>query len=436
MEKLLKRLKGQKTNDPLEKSRKFFILECITGVGQFSLTSGAFLAGFIELLNGSNGLNGMIAVIPAVMGVLQVFSAIIYEKKDKRKPTIIMMASILRVMLSLVYFIPMLLLPYGFTLESVIVIYAIAYAMNALIAPPLSNWLVDLTPINRRGKYLAYREKISLIVTAILTIILGRVLDYSKLVGNQFLGFMVIGIVLIILGVLNVYALINIVELNQEHIKKEYKIKDVITIPLKNKGFRIIILLFILWNFGLQIGGPFIAIYMVSTLKLSFTYIMSLSVVMTIFRVICSKRWGNLADKKSWFLSTKLSVLILSITHFSWGFVTTNNYYVLIPILHILSGVAWGGIGISLFNIQFLFAEKEGRTMYLGLNAAIGGVFSLVAVSIGRRIIDYFENRTINIYSLNINNMQLVFFISGILLFLCSLFVYKFVEKQDIVNQE
>lgn len=422
-------------NDSLHKSRQYFILEGVTGIGQFSLTSGAFLAGFIHMLKGSDQINGMIAVIPAMTGLFQIFSSLIYEKKTRRKDTMIRLAIALRTALALVYFVPMLLIPLGVGLEAFAVCFVIAYTINALNTPALVSWLVDLTPLPIRGQYLAYREKISLLVTALLTIGLGKVLDYTRDIGNEMVGFGIVGVVVVIFSLLNIYALLRIKE-PAEHKTKHYKLREVITTPVKSPSFVKIIILFMIWNFALQVGGPFISVYMVTHLKLQYTYMMTLSVIATLVRVAISGFWGRMADKKSWFLSTECSIAILAITHFSWGFVTGSNYQILAPILHICSGIAWGGIGISLFNIQFLFAKKEGRTMYIGLNAAIGGIASGVAVWIGGQMIKLLEGQSLMLFGVPITNIQVTFFLSGILLSLCPLFVKCFIERQPVEEDQ
>lgn len=428
--------KKQPTTDAIVRSRNYFILEGITGIGQFSLTTGAFLAGFIYLLGTSDQLNGMIAVVPAITGIFQVFSPLIFERIKKRKNTIFMIALFLRVFMSSVFFIPILLMHFGIALQAFIIMYTIAYTLNALLGPAIASWMVDLTPIEIRGKYLAKRERAALVITAFMTIILGKVLDISKLSGSPLIGFMIVGIVLALLGILNIYALKNICEVSEKNQVNNYRLKEVLTRPIKDIGFRKIIFLFIIWSFALQIGGPYVSVYLVTNLKLSYTYIMALSVISTLVRVIFSSHWGRIADQKSWFLSTKLSILLLAFVHILWGFVTKGNYVILVPLLHILGGFSWGGIGISLFNIQFLYAKREGRTMYLGLNAAIGGLFSFIAVWLGGRIIEHFEGMVFKFGIFEFGNIQLVFLISGLLLTLCPLIVNFYIEKGDVAVEE
>lgn len=425
-----------RTTDATVRSRNYFILEGITGIGHFSLTTGAFLAGFIYLLGMSDQLNGMIAVVPAITGVFQIFSPMIFERMEKRKNTIFMIAIFLRFFLSSVFFIPILLMHYGIALQAFIIIYILAYSLNSLIGPAISSWMVDLTPLEIRGRYFAQREKIALVITAFMTIILGKVLDVTKLSGVPLRGFIIVGIVLVALGLLNIYALKNIVEVAGKNQVNQYKLKEVITLPLKSVGFRKIILLFIVWSFALQVGGPYVAVYLVTGLKLSYTYIMTLSVISTIVRVVFTSFWGRIADQKSWFLSTELSIFLLAIVHFVWGFVTHANYIVMAPLLHILGGIAWGGIGISMFNIQFLYAKREGRTMYLGLNAAIGGLVSFIAVWVGGKIIHHFKDTVFRFWIFEFGNVQLVFLLSGLLLVLCPLLVKFYIEKGNIILEK
>lgn len=50
-------------------NRKYFKLEFITGMSQFSMVTGAFLTGYIHMLGGSDSLNGFIGgALPAILG--------------------------------------------------------------------------------------------------------------------------------------------------------------------------------------------------------------------------------------------------------------------------------------------------------------------------------------------------------------------------------
>lgn len=75
--------------------------------------------------------------------------------------------------------------------------------------------------------------------------------------------------------------------------------------------------------------------------------------------------------------------------------------------------------------------------MYIGLNAAIGGIASGIAVWIGGQIIKLLENSSFMLFNIPISNLQITFFfLSGILLLLCPIFVKLFIETQQVEQED
>lgn len=418
----------------MERSRAFFILEGITGIGQFSLATGAFLAGFVSFLGAGKSVNGMLGVVPAAAGIFQILSSLLLKGGKNRKQQVIKIAIILRVLLSSIYFVPFIAMKLGGS-QSVILLsfiscFILAFIINSLISPMISGWLIDLSPMNIRGAYLAKRDKISLGTIALTTIVLGKVLDYEKALNQEFIGFIVVGGVLSVFGVLNIVALINIEDVNNEKVNHEISFMGNILTPIKDKVFVKIIYFYLLWNLALYIGGPFIAVYMVEKLELSYTYMMTMTVIGSVIRVIFASVWGRIADRKSWFVSSAFSLIVLGFTHFMWGFVVPANSYILVPFLNVSGGIAWAGAAISLFNIQFLFAKKDFRTISISVNAAIGGIMSLIAVKVGGLIVD--QGHLFTVLGFGFSGSQVSFMLSGILLLGCALYIHKIVAHLEM----
>ncbi len=123
------------------------------------------------------------------------FSTLILSHGHRsRKEKVISIAIILRIFMSATYFVPYILMRLGASptimMAGFISCFVLAYICNGLISPIISSWMIDLSPLQIRGKYLAYREKLSLGIVAVCTIVLGRVLDYNKMLGQEFVGFL------------------------------------------------------------------------------------------------------------------------------------------------------------------------------------------------------------------------------------------------------
>lgn len=419
------------THKDYEKSRYYFLYEGSAATGIFALTSGAFLAGFANYMGASDEFNGVIAAIPALAGVIQIFSSIVFERMQHRKFLISILCLTFRILLGVMFFIPVFIQGSIPRLISLAGMYGLAYLIASFISPPASNWMVDLTPDHMRGRYFAKKDAYSLAFVTILTLVMGKVLDIFRIYNNEFGGFIFIAAIVLLLTCLNFYFISNVKEPLIHKVDMTIRVKDTFLVPLKNKEFRKVIILFVLWNIALQIGGPFFSVYMVTGLKLNYTYIMMVGVVSSLTRVFSAKHWGKLADHRSWIYVTKLSIGLLAITHISWFFVNSITMWILIPLLNVIGGVAWCGVSIALFNIQFLFAPKEARTMYLGANAAIGGVIGFTSTIFGSYLIQVFKNYDLHIGNFSISNMQYIFAISGMLLLVCVLYVHFFMKMSE-----
>lgn len=412
-------------------SRKMSIFEGCTARTIYNLTSGAFLAGYANFLGANDAFNGIIGAIPVLAGVISMFSPMYFEKRDKRKLQAVLLNFLHRFILGLMVFIPLIVLNQAPRLMLLAFMYFAAYLAISFANPAASGLIIDLTQENTRGKYFGRRESYLLAVGTVISLILSRVLDGYKADGNEYGGFVVVFVVILLLSLTNYYFWSNIKEPPVKSKKTTYSLKQVVTIPLKNSGFKKVIIFFVLYNIGLQVGGPFFSIYMVTNLKLDYTYIMLMSMISTLVNVILVRVWGKIADNRSWDFVLKCSILMLGITHFAWMFVTDTTSVVLIPLLHIAGGMSWAGIGISTFNIQFIFSPEEGRTVYIGFNAALGGVMGFLGTLAGSGMLLIFGASGLRIASLNAGGMQVLFAISGIILMLCAAFAHFFIKQSD-----
>lgn len=316
-----------------EYSRKYFIYEGCMAVGIASLTSGVFLTGYANYMGASDEFNGIIAAIPAATGVIQLFSSMVFEKLARRKFVVALGSFIFRFFLSVMLLISMVIHDTTTKLALLVIVYSMACLISSFINPPASNWLVDLTPEQIRGSYFARRDAISLGFLTVLTVIMGRVMDLFKEYHLEYGGFLILGAIALTMTFLDAYYLSKIREPFRNRKTVTVNMRDAILKPFTNKKYRTVIFLFLLWNIGIQIGGPFYMVYMVTGLKLSYTNISILGVLSSLVRVFAAKYWGRFADHMSWVLTTKISIVILAICHLGWLLVDSKTIWIYLPIL-------------------------------------------------------------------------------------------------------
>jgi hypothetical protein len=414
-------------------SRGLFIIEGISSTSIFLLTSGAFLAGFAKYLGADDQFNGIIAAMPLLAASVQFFSPLLIEKMSKRKMLVVSLCLFYRLLLGFMVFIPLVVHGTMLRLTLLAGAYLLAYSSASFFGPAAGNWIVSLVPEGSRGKYFGKRDSYILAFTTVVSLVMGKILDVFRNNNDDYTGFLIVFSVVIVFSLLNSRLLFSIKEPPVKKGNLPLKIKNILSLPVKDLNFRKILWLSVIWNIAAQVALPYFAVYMVSDLRLGYAYMMFLNMLSAVASVSLVRLWGKLADSRSWVFTAKFSIGALAVCHSLWFFVNKDTFYILLPLLFVLAGTAWSGVNLSLFNIQFFYAPENGRTVYLGFNGAIGGLIGFVSVLGGSLIVGGFEGFKFNVLGVNIGNMQVVFGISGILLAGCVFFLHKFPGNSRVV---
>uniref|UniRef100_UPI000A420F8D hypothetical protein n=1 Tax=Clostridium sp. NkU-1 TaxID=1095009 RepID=UPI000A420F8D len=193
-----------------------------------------------------------------------------------------------------------------------------------------------------RGNYLGKKDSFAFAFSTVLSLIMGWVMDRFRSSSMEQTGFLVVGTVVFFIACTDFWCLSSISE--PESIPHRQKLQDAVWKPLADKEYRKVMLTYMFWNLALQIAGPFFSVYMVTGLKLDYTYITFLGLISSTVRVLAAWLWGRLADATSWLLAARCSMGMLGLVHASWLFMTPDTCYTLQPVLQALSGAAWGAL--------------------------------------------------------------------------------------------
>mgnify|MGYP000957577315 FL=1 len=414
----------------LEKNRLLGIIEGSAARVIFNLTSGAFLVGFLKDMGASDAMCGYILAIPVLAAVIQFLSPIILESVPYRKKLILAGVIFHRILLSAIIVIP--LLPMGIeaklwcTYMTFLISYLAFYFVNAAI----SNLYISFVPQNIRGSYFGKRESYILLTSTVVTLILGKILDRFNDSGNLLAGYMVTYAIVFIFTIVNNLSFFLMKEIPLDHSTVPMKVSEIFTRPIKDRLFVKYFVMLIIWNVSSQIANAYFSVYLKSDLKLSYTVITLLSMVHSLVYIFCARKWGRFADQKGWSATTMLTMGVLGICYLLWFFSSVGKAYiiVLLTAAHILSGVAWAGINIALFNMQFDYTPDEKRTVYIGFSSAASGAIGYMAAVLGSGLVGSFGSKKIVLLGSLFNIKQILFLVSALLLLACSLYIKFFMK--------
>ncbi|HHX59916.1 MAG TPA: MFS transporter [Epulopiscium sp.] len=434
LKNLIKRIYAtpvQLTGQDYKSGQAFLILECIGGTSLIRLSQGAFIVGFATMIGMSPGLIGMLSAIPMLAHIFQIFGGIYFGNKTQYKLQTVGLSFIIRMLIGTIYFIPFFITKNIYQGMVLVVIYCIVSFGISFLNPPIISWIMDLSPESIRGQYFAKREMFTMIIVALSEAVLAKMLDAFKIQGAEALGFKIIGIIIMIWAMVSIYAFSAVKEPIRPEKKQKLEVKKDLKLLFKNKDFRKLGALYIIWNFSLNIGMLYIAIYIISSLKMSYLYAMIMSMLTLGFRVLSVRLWGRFVETHSWSRAIEIGAVLIGISTGLLFFANPLTALIILPISHILSGIAWGSIGITFFNLQVMFAPDESRTLYIGVLAALSGTAGFIATVGSGFFIDVFAGIHINFLNFSIGNMQIIFLISGILLALTGTYVKNVIAPME-----
>jgi MFS family permease len=416
----------------LERNRFWGIPEGATARTIFNLTSGAYLVGLLKAMGASDAVCGYILAIPVLAAVIQFLSPIVLESLPSKKRIILMGSMLHRLLLAILIIIPFLPLDRGIKLWSTGIIFFISYLAVSFVNPAISNFYVSFVPQNMRGKYFGSRESYILLSATVITLIVGKILDIYTEAGRELVGYIIVYGVIFVLALINILSYMKMKEVPLTHSHERLRIGEIFTLPFKNKVFINYFVMSILWNIAIQIASAYFSVYLKSDLGMNYTTITVLSMVNSVFYVLSARVWGRFADKTGWANTTRVTIGILAICHALWFLIAKGSPLVLLLLTatHIIGGIAWSGINVALFNLQFDFTPDEKRTVYIGFNAATSGIIGYFAAMVGSQLVSHFGKDKITLLGTAYDIKQILFIVSAILLAFCSLYISLFMRPK------
>lgn len=416
-----------------EKSRLMTILEGISARIIFGFTTGAFLTGYLKFLGADDDLCGQIAAYPTLAGIIQFFSPLLLEKLNRRKPIITICNALHRILLVLLAVIPLLPVDLRTRLYITGGLYLVSNLMVNISAPATTNLMISIVPQKMRGRFFSIRERYLIFISSVLNVIMGGVLDKFELSGRTYEGYIVMYGIAFIAMLMNLMAYLGMKEPPLSQKKCNITLKELFLMPLREKRFRKIIVLFFLWGFSNNFSNPYFSVYMVSKLQLSYTFINICGFVNSLCYVFTVSIWGKVADKKSFTYIAMLSIGLLGITNVIWFFVVEGTFftYVIVMLVHITGGIAWAGINISLYNIPYEYTPENGRTVYLGFNAALSGLIGFISSMLASAVVRVMSDYKGVFMGLSVTQFQLIFLISGLMILATSAYIQFMIIKHE-----
>jgi len=416
-----------------------------------ALTGGTFLVAMAILLGASNIQIGVLAALPSFSSLFQLVAIRILQKYNNRRAIAVISNIIARLPLLIIGLLP-LLFSRNTSIQVLIFLLFFHYFFGSVAGANWNSWMKDLIPEKKLGTYFSHRTRLTQTLNVFLSLTIALVLDYVKKVhpGIELVTYSYMFIGGGILGLFATWLLSKTPEpssyLPKENLFKLFKK------PLQDKNFRNLLIFNSFWSFSLSIATPFFTVYMMKTLDLPLSYIITFAIMGQVAGIFAVKIWGKNADHFSNKTIIKIAAPVYILCILAWPFASmAPNFFItvlVVALINIFSGVSSCGINLAIGNIGMKLASRNQAIVYLSAKNMVVACFASMGPLLGGFLADYFSNRSFSwnieldgpggvsiLHLLELHNLGFLFVIGGLLAFV-ALRTLRFVKEEGELPKE
>lgn len=420
-------------DESLRKSLNFVILGVCFGVVFFNTTVGTPIAGFAKELGFGDLLYAVMLALPVLGGAIQLYASIVLERTKKRKLIFLISGFLHRTPWFFIAILPLIISNKTFLFYIIVSFLIVSSLGGAFLNVSFMSWMGDLVPLEIRGRFFSQRSMLATISSFVSGLIIGKFLDTIP----GLIGFSIVFIFSTILGILDITCFFKVYD---PPMKGDFKYNENLSIMFKrvltHPKFSKFLVFAVIFQFALNIAGPFFNLYMIKYLKMSFFEIaLYVQLINNITIILFVKIWGRIIDKFGNKPVLLISTTVISFLPFLWCLTTPNNWLLIIILIQILAGVFWPAVDLGYNNLALNLSPDENRSFYIAvLNLFVSSFGIAFAYILGGFIIENIAP-LINLYlkhnfKISLVEYQYIFILSAILRFISSKFFLTKIEEE------
>jgi MFS family permease len=362
---------GQFSKDPVvDKALRHSVRDGMA----YSVQVGAgetYFAAFALFLRATAPQVALVSTLPLLLASsAQIFSAWLGSYVGRRR--LVLWGCALQALL----WLPILLIPVWFSayaIPALLVLLALYHSANNLAAPQWTSIMRDLVSERRRGRYFAYRTRLTTITTFGSLVICGLILHDLDTEGRTYFGFVLIFLIAFVARTVSVYHLTFLHEMPPTTTAPDMHIEHWWR-SLKSTGAIGFSVYVALMNAAVGISSPFFTVYMLRDLDLSYLEFMTLTGTSVLCQFLMLTTGGRIADVYGNRLILIVTSVSLPIVPSLW--LLSDNFWALMA-FQALSGLSWSGFTLSSGNLLYELVPQTRRAAYVAFHnvGTAAGVF-------------------------------------------------------------
>ncbi len=310
--------------------------------------------------------------------------AFIVEKYGRRKEVAVVFGGLLARILLLTMALAPLPLSGQPLIWLVITLGTLRSAAGNLAFPAWMSLTGDIVPMEGRGRYFGSRNFVMVIAGIVVTYLIGELITrveslqgYQLALGLSFLT-----------GLVSTWFFWSIKDsAGEQPVQSEMKL----SVAEIWQGFRAspFFLQFCIatavWNFSLNVAGPFFNVYMAQDLSFTAAMIGITAIATNVTRLLTQRKLGELADRWGAGRLQMMSMFLIPFLPIAWIFARELWHVV---VINSFGGVFWGAFELASFNFLLVFMPENMRARYSAIFQVVVTISLAGGAALGGALID------------------------------------------------
>ena len=320
----------------------------------------------VGLLNSLTNLSAALILLPG---------ALMVERFGHRKElTVFWGGGVARFLL-----VVLALLPLGMTGKMLILMVMAVTILRSLAGnlafPAWMSFTADIVPIEGRGRYFASRNLVMSAAAMLVTYLAGQWITQN----GSLAAYQIALIISFMLGMVSTFSFNKIHDPRPDHHSADsFSFRSAVADLRASPVFLAFCAVAAIWNFSLNIAGPFFSVYMVQELKFTAAMIAMSSIIPGVTKILTQRKAGELADHFGPRKIQAVVMFLIPVLPIAWVFVKT--YYGVL-VIQAASGILWGTFELVSFNVLLGILPQNLQARYSAIyQIMIALAFSLGAV--------------------------------------------------------
>ena len=403
--------------------------------------TGIFYTGFLTIYDISITEMGIISFIPLIASCFSVFSSMILERIQRRKP--ILLAS--KIFFYALYILATTAMPNFVTDPHQRVIWFgailfIAHAVYALFSPGFTPWFYNFYPADDapRIRYISLNQMFSSIMSSVVLLASGFLTD--AVAGSPYQEQLIIGLR---------YAafLFVLIDVGMQACAREYpypvgeklRFYQVFTLPLRYRKFMACMILMFAWNYISFLNNSLWTYHLLNHMHFTYTLINSMSVEYTVIMMLTTPMWNRVLRRYSWIKTFGIANLIFVPTELLFFTMTPERSYLYV-LLGTWQNILAVGLNYSYANVLYMNLPEENSTAHIAFYSVGCNLFAFLGLITGTWVSSLTGDTPVYMLGMDVYSVQFTCLMRMVLLLVvaivCMRYWRVFTPDKDIAAME